>query len=113
MGFGRWGTSDAWAGIPVGFGQISKAAVIVEAPMQGMNSELSQGSHFFHNLSAFKIVYFSIPYSGQYPVDWEWLEKIKPEYETENIVQLKLAEPLHVKVDGESGRGFVSKGKNE
>ncbi len=109
MGFGRWGTSDAWAGIPVGFGQISKAAVIIEAPMQGMNSELSQGSHFFHNLSAFKIVYFSIPYSGQYPVDWEWLEKIEPAYETDNIVQLKLSEPLQVKVDGESGRGFVRK----
>lgn len=109
MGFGRWGTSDAWAGIPVGFGQISKAGVIVEAPMQGMNSELSQGSHFFHNLSAFKIVYFSIPYSGQYPVDWQWLEKIEPAFETDNIVQLKLSEPLQVKVDGESGRGFVRK----
>ena len=113
MGFGRWGTSDAWAGIPVGFGQISKAAVIVEAPMKGMNSELSQGSHFFHNLSAFKIVYFSIPYSGQYPVDWEWLEQMEPVYETENIVQLKLAEPLQVKVDGESGRGFVKKGNKD
>lgn len=113
MGFGRWGTSDAWAGIPVGFGQISKAAVIVEAPMKGMNSELSQGSHFFHNLSAFKIVYFSIPYSGQYPVDWEWLEQIKPAFETDNIVQIKLPEPLQLKVDGESGRGFVRKGKNE
>lgn len=109
LGFGRWGTSDAWAGIPVGFGQISKAAVIVEAPMQGMNSELSQGSHFFHNLCAFKIVYFSIPYSGQYPVNWDWLEQIEPSFETDNIVQLKLSEPLQVKVDGESGRGFVKK----
>ncbi len=109
LGFGRWGTSDAWAGIPVGFGQISKAGVIVEAPMQGMNSELSQGSHFFHNLSAFKIMYFSIPYSGQYPVDWEWLKQTKPAFETENIVQLKLSNPLMIKVDGESGRGFVRK----
>ena len=109
MGFGRWGTSDAWAGIPVTFGQISKAAVIVEAPLQGMNSELSQGSHFFHNLSAFKIIYFSVPYSNQYPVDWDWLNAFEPAYETENIVQLKLTEPLLVKVDGESGRGFLRK----
>jgi len=77
--------------------------------MQGMNSELSQGSHFFHNLSAFKIMYFSIPYSGQYPVDWEWLKQIEPAFETENIVQLKLSKPLMIKVDGESGRGFVRK----
>jgi len=110
MGYGRWGTSDAWGGIPVNFGQISKAAVIVEAPLEGMNSELSQGSHFFHNLSAFKIFYFSIPYSNQYPVDWSWLDNIKPSYESENIIQLKLPEPMLIKVDGESGRGFVRKG---
>lgn len=109
MGYGRWGTSDAWAGIPVEFGQISKAAVIVEAPLQGMNSELSQGSHFFHNLNAFKIIYFSIPYSGQYPVDWDWLKKHKPIYETENIVHLQLPKPLIVKVDGETGRGIIKK----
>ncbi len=107
MGFGRWGTSDPWAGIPVGFGQISKASVIVEAPMDGMNSELSQGSHFFHNLSAFKVMYFSIPYSGQYPVNWDWIKMIKPVFETDYIAQLKLTKPLQVKVDGESGRGFV------
>lgn len=109
LGFGRWGTSDAWAGIPVNFGQISKASVIVEAPMQGMNSELSQGSHFFHNISAFKIMYFSVPYSGQYPVDWEWLKQIKPTFETENIVQLKLDNALTIKVDGETGFGLVKK----
>jgi len=111
LGFGRWGTSDAWAGIPINFGQISKASVIVEAPMHGMNSEPSQGSHFFHNLSAFNIMYFSIPYSEQYPVDWEWLKQIEPVYETDNIVQLKLPHPLFIKVDGESGRGFVKKTK--
>ncbi len=109
LGFGRWGTSDAWAGIPVSFGQISKAAIIIEAPMQGMNSELSQGSHFFHNLSAFKIIYFSIPYSNHYPVDWEWVKQMKPAFETENIAQVKLEKPLLVKVDGESGRGFIKK----
>jgi phosphoenolpyruvate synthase/pyruvate phosphate dikinase len=109
MGFGRWGTSDAWAGIPVEFGQISKAGVIVEAPLAGMNSELSQGSHFFHNLNAFKILYFSIPYSGQYPVDWEWMKNKKPYFETDNIIQIKLSKPLLVKVDGESGRGLINK----
>ena len=115
IGFGRWGTSDEWAGIPVTFGQISKAGIIVEAPMQGTNSELSQGSHFFHNLMAFDIMYFSIPYSGQYPVDWKWLKQIKPAYETENIVQLKLKKPLLIKVDGKSGYGLIKKSelKNE
>lgn len=107
IGYGRWGTSDPWAGIPVGFGQISKASVIIEAPMQGKNSELSQGSHFFHNLNAFKILYFSIPYSGQYPMNWDWLGSKKPFFESDYIVQLKLEDPLCIKVDGKSGRGLV------
>ncbi len=109
IGFGRWGTSDPWAGIPVSFGQISKAKVIIEAPFEGMNSELSQGSHFFHNLSAFKTIYFSIPYSGTYPMDWNWLENRKRLFETEHLVHVKLDKALKVKVDGHSGRGLIEK----
>ena len=107
MGYGRWGTSDAWAGIPVDWGQISGAKVIVEAPLTGMNSELSQGSHFFHNVTGFGVLYFSIPYSGEFPVDWDWLNNQKAEMETDLIRHVKLDIPLAVKVDGKSGRGVI------
>ncbi len=109
IGSGRWGTTDEWAGIPVAFGQISKAAVIVEVLPKGMNSELSQGSHFFHNLMAFNVLYFSVPSSGKFLVDWDWLKKIKPAYETEHIALVKLPRPLTIKVDGESGRGIIKR----
>ena len=109
MGYGRWGTSDAWAGIPVDWGQISGAKVIVEAPLTGMNSELSQGSHFFHNVTGFGVLYFSIPYSGEFPVDWDWLNNQKAESETDLIRHVKLSTPLAVKVDGKSGRGVICK----
>lgn len=109
MGFGRWGTSDAWAGIPVNWGQISGAKVIVEAPLTGMNSELSQGSHFFHNVTGFGVLYFSVPYSGEFPIDWTWLDNHKAETETDLIRHVKLLEPLSVKVDGRSGRGVICK----
>ncbi len=109
MGFGRWGTSDAWAGIPVTYGQISNAAVIVEVLPRGVNSELSQGSHFFHNLMAFNVLYFSVPSSEQYDVDWDWLLKIKPAWESEQVALVKLDRPLKVKVDGETGRGFIKR----
>jgi hypothetical protein len=109
FGFGRWGTSDVWAGIPVTFGQVSRAGVIVEVAVEGMNSELSQGSHFFHNLMAFQVLYFSIPFTGRYSVDWEWLNSITPVYETEHIAQVSLDHPLTIKVDGESGKGFIKR----
>jgi hypothetical protein len=59
IGFGRWGTSDPQAGIPVNFGQISGAKVIVESALPETSSMLSQGSHFFHNITSFRVFYFS------------------------------------------------------
>ncbi len=109
IGFGRWGTSDPWAGIPVNWGQISGAKVIVEAPLEGMNSELSQGSHFFHNVTGFGVKYFSIPYSGEFPVDWDWLAGLATIFETNLIRHVKLELPVEVKVDGKSGCGLISK----
>ncbi|MBU3928443.1 MAG: hypothetical protein KKB74_11610, partial [Bacteroidetes bacterium] len=107
IGFGRWGTSDAWAGIPVNWGQISGAKTIVEAPLAGMNSELSQGSHFFHNVTSFRVLYFSVPYSGEYPINWDWLNSQHIETETEAIKHVRLQQPLSIKVDGRSGRGVI------
>jgi len=108
MGYGRWGTSDAWAGIPVDWGQISGAKVIVEAPLAGMNSELSQGSHFFHNVTGFGSIFFSAIF-WWIPIDWKWLDNLDAETETDLIRHVKLSEPLSVKVDGRCGNGVICK----
>lgn len=52
IGPGRWGTSTTALGVPVTFGEISNAAVIVEVtdPAMGFTPELSFGSHFFQDL---------------------------------------------------------------
>lgn len=107
IGFGRWGTTDPLGGIPVNFGQISGAKVIVEAPLPGLNTTMSQGSHFFHNITSFKIFYFSIPPDTGYRIDWEWLMKQHEVSRTQFIKHIELAVPLTVKVDGRSGRGVM------
>jgi len=107
IGFGRWGTSDPQAGIPVNFGQISGAKVIVEATLPDMSFVLSQGSHFFHNVTSFQICYFSIYHWGEFAVNWEWLKKQKAVAETEFVRHVELQSPLHIKVDGRSGRGVI------
>ena len=43
------------------WGQISGAGVIVEASRPGMSPDMSQGSHFFHNLIGFHVLYLSLP----------------------------------------------------
>ena len=113
IGFGRWGSSDPWLGIPVNWGQISGAAGIVEAGLENMNVDLSQGSHFFHNLTSFCVSYFSVPFTGKYKIDWEWLMKMPYEEDNEFVRHVELDNPMQIKVDGHKGRGLISKHRRD
>src|ERR1022692_1044965 len=60
IGVGRWGSTEPWLGIPVEWDEISGARVIVEAGFRDFRVTPSQGSHFFQNLTAFQIGYFTV-----------------------------------------------------
>ncbi|MDD3642516.1 MAG: PEP/pyruvate-binding domain-containing protein [Candidatus Krumholzibacteria bacterium] len=107
IGFGRWGTTDPLGGIPVDFGQISGARVIVEASSPDLQFMLSQGSHFFHNVTSFRILYFSVRHDGPYAIDWDWLAGQPAVAETEYIRHVRCAAPLSIRVDGRRGRGVI------
>lgn len=113
VGFGRWGSSDPWLGIPVDWSNISGAKVIVESMLPNMNVELSQGSHFFHNLTSFNVNYFSIPFNSKSKINWEWLISQSIIMETEFVRHIKLSSPLLIKVDGKKGNGIISKCENQ
>lgn len=107
IGFGRWGTTDPLGGIPVDFGQISGAKVIVEASLPNLPFMLSQGSHFFHNVTSFKILYFSVRHHDEQGIDWDWLRRQSARTEKRFVRHVALEAPLVVKVDGRTGRGVV------
>jgi hypothetical protein len=107
IGFGRWGSSDPWLGIPVNWAQIAGAKVIVESTLEAMNVDLSQGSHFFHNITSFKVFYMSVRHDSQHPVRWEWLGEQEVVGETEHVRHVRAKKALHVAVDGRNGRGVV------
>ncbi len=107
IGFGRWGTSDSWLGIPVAWGQISGARAIVEATLPDVQPDLSQGSHFFHNLLSFRVLYLSVEHHGPHRIDWEWLSRQPVVQSTAHTTHVRLSEPLDVRVDGASGRGVI------
>lgn len=107
IGFGRWGSSDSWLGIPVGWGHISGAKVIVEATLEGMNVEPSQGAHFFHNISSFRVSYFTVHHDSAAGIDWNWLAGQRVADETGLVRHVELDEPLLVKVDGRIGKGAI------
>jgi len=109
-GPGRWGSSDPWLGIPVNFTNISAANVIVELPMPHTVVDPSQGTHFFQNMTSFKIAYLTLRNQTlRQSMDWSWLNAQETEYETQFIKLVKLTEPLQAKVDGQSGRGVILK----
>ena len=110
IGFGRWGSSDPWLGIPVDWGQISGARVIVEATLPDMNPDLSQGSHFFHNLIGFQVLYLSVRHQGQYRIDHGWLDRQETIAETEYVKHVRVAAPLQIMVDGRHGLGAIRHG---
>jgi hypothetical protein len=107
VGFGRWGSSDPWLGIPVDWGQISGARVIVEATLPDMTPDLSQGSHFFHNLISFGVLYLSVRHSDEPGIDWRWLDGQRTVGETKLVRHIRIDEPLRIRVDGKSKLGVV------
>jgi len=111
IGFGRWGSADPWLGVPVDWGQISGARVIVEASYQSLNPDPSQGSHFFHNLISFGIFYLTVRGSGSSRIDWDWLNRQTTVQETGFLKHVGLPQPLLVRMDGLAGLGVITAGK--
>jgi len=107
IGFGRWGSSDPWLGIPVEWGQIAGVKIIVESTLHEINVELSQGSHFFHNLTSFGVGYFSVRHDGKYGIDWDWLEKQNVINDKKFIKHVRVEKPLSIKIDGRESRGVI------
>ncbi len=110
VGVGRWGSNDPWLGIPVEWDDISSAAVILEAGFRDFQVTPSQGSHFFQNLSAFQIGYFTVnPDLGDGMVDWAWLTA-QPAVEERGCVRhLEFAKPVTVLMNGRAGEGMILK----
>jgi len=110
IGVGRWGSTDPWLGIPVEWDEISSARVIVEAGFRDFRVTPSQGSHFFQNLSAFRVGYFTVnPDLGEGTVEWDWLAG-QPAIEERGCVRhVRLNGPVTVLMNGHSGVGMILK----
>jgi hypothetical protein len=111
IGFGRWGSSDPWLGVPVEWGQICGVGAIVEATLPQMTPDLSQGSHFFHNMIGFGVVYLSVRHTDSRNIQWDWLDERPAVTETELVRHVRLPSALGIRVDSRSGRGVISHGR--
>ena len=110
IGVGRWGSNDPWLGIPVEWDEISGARVIVEAGFRDFRVTPSQGSHFFQNLTAFQVGYFTVnPDAGEGTVDWAWLAEQEAVDEQGCVRHLRLPHPMRVVMNSKTSRGVIFK----
>jgi CheY-like chemotaxis protein len=110
IGVGRWGSNDPWLGIPVEWDEISGARAIVEAGFRDFRVTPSQGSHFFQNLTAFQIGYFTVnPDAGEGSVDWPWLSEQAAVEEQGCVRHLQFGEPLRVVMNSRTSQGMIFK----
>ncbi len=110
VGVGRWGSLDPWLGIPVKWDQISGARAIVETSFKDLDVDPSQGSHFFQNITAFMVGYFTINSRMKHGfVDWDWLHRQPAAEEKMFVRHIRLTKPVIVKINGHQNKGIILK----
>jgi hypothetical protein len=107
VGFGRWGSTDPWMGIGVGWAQISGVKVLVEVGLKGFNVDPAQGTHFFQNVTSLNIGCLSVPYGSAAFIRWERLKDIESVRETHHLRLLRWSRALDVYIDGRRGEAAI------
>ena len=108
IGPGRWGSLDPHLGIPVKWEQICGAKTIVETGFRDMAIDPSEGSHFFQNLTAFQVGYFTIRERNGF-VDWSWLAMQRATPHGPFVRHIRLDRGVTVKMNGRERRGVILK----
>ncbi len=110
IGPGRWGSSDPWLGIPVKWPHISAARLIIESGLENYRIDPSQGTHFFQNLTSFRVGYFTInPFINDGFYNLEYLDKMPAVFENDVIRHVRFEEALTIAIDGKKNLGLVLK----
>ena len=108
IGPGRWGSSDPFLGIPVKWGHISEASVIVECGLENFRVDPSQGTHFFQNLISFGVGYLTInPFLDDGGLDMNALAAAETVSETAYVRHVRFPEPLYIFVDGRNNKAII------
>ena len=110
IGFGRWGSSDRFLGIPAKWNNISGAKTIIETNLENFQVDFSQGSHFFHNIVTSNIGYLHIKYREmQHFIDWDWLGNEVAENDLTYVRHIRLKKPLTIRISAKRKEGMIIK----
>ena len=107
MGPGRWGSFDRWLGIPVKWRDISGVGAMVEIRNASLKADPSQGSHFFHNITANGIPYLTVTEGSDDRIRWDILQTLPRLQSDPYLSHSQLPRPLVIKCDGKQSQAVV------
>jgi CheY-like chemotaxis protein len=107
IGPGRWGSSDRWLGIPVAWNDISNVGVMVEATIESIKADPSQGSHFFQNITSLGIAYITVSDNTEDFIDYEFLGRQAGTTVTPHLKHIHFRDGLYIRVDGKTSRAAL------
>ena len=87
---------------------------MVELRNDQLAAEDSQGTHFFHNITAMGIKYMTVTENDaslQDFINWQWLASLPAHSETEHIRHVRLPEAFIIKVDSTTSRSVIFENK--
>jgi hypothetical protein len=78
--------------------------------MENYRIDPSQGTHFFQNLTSFRVGYFTInPFINDGYYDINFLNTFNPVFEDEFIRHIRFDNPVEVRIDGKKNAGVILK----
>ncbi len=107
IGPGRWGSSDRWLGIPVGWNDISNVGVMLETTIESIKADPSQGSHFFQNITSLGISYITISDKGDDFIDYDFFKCQRCENKTQYLKHIHFDTPIKIRVDGKTSQAVL------
>jgi hypothetical protein len=115
IGPGRWGSSDPSLGIPVTWAQISGVKLIIETGLKDRVVDPSDGTHFFRNMTNFRIGYMIVQKSKFEPsdqdnlIDFDWLDSQVPFNQSGGVRHLRFSKGILTNIDGTKAKGVLLK----
>ncbi|HCY87919.1 MAG TPA: phosphoenolpyruvate synthase PpsA [Desulfobacteraceae bacterium] len=107
IGPGRWGSSDRWLGIPVGWNDISNVGVMVETTIESIKADPSQGSHFFQNITSLGISYITVQDKGDDFIDYGFFSCQDCTTTTRFLKHIRFENPIKILVDGKTSHSVM------
>ena len=107
MGPGRWGTSNPQLGVPVQYGEIAGAGVIVEMATESFSPELSYGTHFYADMVASRVLYLPFDAEQGDRFNRALIERQEIVSVSEFVKHVRFEKGLAVYVDGKGKKSLI------